>query len=148
MARTSRAEKVRTHERVVAAASQEFRANGVAGTSIPKLMERVGLTHGTFYAHFESKEELAAEAYALGLRQTVDGLLQRAEDAPPGEGLRAVIDFYLSLEHRDDPAGGCVLPALAGEVRREPEAVRHAFTEELRRYFDRLAPLLPDHNER
>ncbi len=59
-----------------------------------------------------------------------------------------MIDRYLSAEHRDDPAGGCVLPALAGEVRREPAEVRHAFTEELRRYFDRLAPLLPDQDAR
>jgi TetR/AcrR family transcriptional regulator, transcriptional repressor for nem operon len=144
MARTSRAEKARTHERLVEAASHEFRANGVAGTSIPTLMERVGLTHGTFYAHFDSKDALVAEAYARGLNETVERLLGRAEAAPPGHELNAVIDRYLSPEHRDDPAGGCVLPALAGEVRREPTEVRHAFTEELRRYFDRLAPLLPD----
>ncbi len=144
MARTSKAEKERTRQRVVEAASQAFRANGVAGTSIPALMERVGLTHGTFYAHFASKEALVAEAYARGLNETVDNLLQRAESAPPGHELSAVINRYLSMEHRDDPAGGCVLPALAGEVRREPAEVRHVFTEELRRYFDRLAPLLPD----
>jgi TetR/AcrR family transcriptional regulator, transcriptional repressor for nem operon len=144
MARTSRAEKARTRERLVETASHEFRAKGVAGTSIPALMERVGLTHGTFYAHFDSKDALVAEAYAHGLNETVERLLRRAETAPPGRGLDAMIDYYLSAEHRDDPAGGCVLPALAGEVRREPAAVRHAFTEELRRYFDRLALLLPD----
>ena len=144
MARTSRTEAARTRERLIQTASHDFRAGGVAGTSIPKLMEQIGLTHGTFYAHFDSKEALVAEAYALGMRETVDRLLQRAADAPQGHGLNAVIDRYLSTEHRDDPAGGCVLPALAGEVRREPDDVRHVFTEELRRYFDRLAPLLPD----
>lgn len=144
MARTSRAEKARTRERLVEAASREFRANGVAGTSIPTLMEGIGLTHGTFYAHFDSKDALVAEAYACGLNETVERLLHRAETAPPGRALNAVIDRYLSAEHRDDPATGCLLPALAGEVRREPAEVRHAFTEELQRYFERLAPLLPD----
>ena len=144
MARTSRTEAARTRERLIQTASHDFRAGGVAGTSIPKLMEQIGLTHGTFYAHFDSKEALVAEAYTLGMRETVDRLLQRAADAQQGHGLNAVIDRYLSTEHREDPAGGCVLPALAGEVRREPDDVRHVFTEELRRYFDRLAPLLPD----
>jgi len=144
MARTSRAEKARTRERLVETASHAFRANGVEGTSIPAVMERVGLTHGTFYAHFASKDALVAEAYVRGLNETVERLLLRAESAPPERGLNAVIDRYLSAEHRDDPAGGCPLPALAGEVRREPAAVRHAFTEGLRRYFDRLAPLLDD----
>lgn len=148
MARTTRAEKERTRRRVVETAARAFRANGVAGTSIPALMERVGLTHGTFYAHFDSKDALVAEAYARGLSETVDDLLQRAEGAPPGQGLNAVIDRYLSAAHRDDPADGCVLPALAGEVRREPGAVRHAFTEEIKRYFDRLMPLLPDRDAR
>ena len=147
MARTSRAEKARTRERLVAEASHAFRANGVAGTSIPTLMAGIGLTHGTFYAHFDSKDALVAEAYVRGLNETVERLLQRAESAPPGRGLNAVIDRYLSTEHRDDPAGGCPLPALAGEVRREPAAVRHAFTEELQRYFDRLAPLFADRDD-
>jgi TetR/AcrR family transcriptional repressor of nem operon len=144
MARTSRAEKQRTHQRVIEAASRAFRADGVTGTSIPALMGQVGLTHGTFYAHFDSKESLVADACTRGIRETVDTLLHQAEAAPPGHELRAVIDHYLSAEHRDDPAGGCVLPALAGEIRREPATVRHVFTEELRRYFDRLAPLLPE----
>jgi TetR/AcrR family transcriptional repressor of nem operon len=144
MARTTRAEKERTHRRVVETAARAFRADGVAGTSIPVLMEQVGLTHGTFYTHFDSKDALVAEAYARGISETVDGLLKRAEGAPPGHELNAVIDHYLSAEHRDDPAGGCVLPALAGEVRREPAAVRHVFTEEVTHYFDRLARLLPD----
>jgi len=142
MARTSRAEKARTRKRLVEEASHAFRAHGVAGTSIPKLMEGIGLTHGTFYAHFDSKDALVAEAYARGLNETADNLLERAANAPSGRGLNAVIDRYLSAAHRDDAAGGCVLPALAGEVRREPAVVRHAFTDELRRYFDRLAPLL------
>jgi TetR/AcrR family transcriptional repressor of nem operon len=143
MPRTSRTEKERTHRRVVEHASRAFRANGVAGTSIPALMEGVGLTHGAFYAHFDSKDALVAETYSRGFDETVDNLMHVAEEDGQGEGLRAVIDRYLSAEHRDDPAGGCFLPALAGEVRREPAEVRAAYSAALERYFERLASLMP-----
>ena len=143
MARTSRAEKARTRQRLVATAAREFRSRGMAGTSIPRVMERIGLTHGTFYAHFAGKDALAADAVGAGLAEVVDGLLGAPVDAAPTRDLPAVIARYLSAEHRDDVAGGCVLPALAGEIRREPEQVRRAFTQELAGYFARLAPLLP-----
>lgn len=146
MARTSRKEKEQTHRRIVEEASQSFRANGVGGTSIPALMEKVNLTHGTFYAHFASKDALIAEAYTRGLSETVDNLLHLADDPATG-GLDAVINYYLSAEHRDDPAGGCLLPALAGEVRRESAPVRHAFTNGLNDYFERLGRLMPEQNE-
>jgi TetR/AcrR family transcriptional repressor of nem operon len=143
MARTSRAEKARTRQRLVATASREFRAQGVAGTSIPRVMEQVGLTQGTFYAHFASKDALMAEAVGAGLAEVVDGLLGAPADAAPTHELSTVIARYLNAAHRDDAAGGCVLPALAGEIPREPEVVRRVFTEELGRFFTRLAPLMP-----
>ena len=144
MARVTQAEKARTRERLIQTAAREFRANGVAGSSIPTLMDNVGLTHGTFYAYFANKDELVAASCARGLEETVTSLMRRADAAPPGQELRAVIERYLSAEHRDDPARGCVLPALAGEIRRETAGVRHAFTEALTHYFDQLAPLLSD----
>ena len=144
MARTSRVEKARTRRRLIAVAGREFRARGVAGTSIPGVMERVGLTQGTFYSHFASKEALLAEAVGAGLAEMVDELLGATAGEAPTRDLAAVIDRYLGAEHRDDAAGGCVLPALAGEIRRESGAVRGAFTAELGRFFARIAPLLPD----
>lgn len=146
MARTSRKEKEQTHRRIVEKASHAFRANGVRGTSIPAVMEEADLTHGTFYAHFTSKDALVAEAYVRGLSETVDNLLHIAGEAAPGGGLDAVIEHYLSAQHRDNPAGGCLLPALAGEVRRESPLVRHAFTTGLNDYFERLGQLIPKRN--
>jgi TetR/AcrR family transcriptional repressor of nem operon len=145
VARTTKQAKERTRRLIVEEAAQAFRANGVSGTSIPALMEKVNLTHGTFYAHFASKDALVAEAYTRGLRETVDNLLHLA-DEPASGGLDAVIGYYLSAEHRDDPAGGCLLPALAGEVRRESPPVRHAFTNGLNDYFERLGQLMPRHD--
>jgi TetR/AcrR family transcriptional regulator, transcriptional repressor for nem operon len=146
VARTSRKEKEQTHRRIVEKATQAFRASGVAGTSIPALMEEVNLTHGTFYAHFANKDALVAEAYVRGLGETVDNLLHLAGEPAPGGGLEAVIAHYLSAQHRDNPAGGCLLPALAGEVRRESPPVRHAFTNGLNDYFERLGQLIPERN--
>lgn len=144
MARTSRAEKARTRQRLVTIASRELRAHGVAGTSVPRVMEQIGLTHGTFYAHFASKEALVAEAIGAGVAEVADWLLGATGDVAPARDLAAVIARYLAAAHRDNPAGGCALPTLAGEVGRESDTVRRAFTEELGRFFARLAPLLPD----
>ena len=145
MARTSRAEKARTRQRLVASASRQLRARGVAGASVPRMMGQIGLTHGTFYAHFASKDALVAEAIGGGLAEVIDRLLGATGDAAPSEhDLASVVVRYLSAAHRDDPAGGCVLPSLAGEIGRESDAVRRAFTAELERFFARLAPLLPD----
>ena len=144
MARITKAEKARTRERVVDAAARDLRAHGVAGTSIPAVMERVGLTHGTFYAYFPTKDALVAEACARGMDETVTNLLRHADAAPPEHALAAVIEQYLSPAHRDDPARGCLLPALAGELRRESSDVRHAFTDAFSAYVDRLTSLPSD----
>jgi TetR/AcrR family transcriptional repressor of nem operon len=146
VARTSKKAKDLTHQRIVDTASHAFRANGVDGTSIPALMQEVDLTHGTFYAHFPSKDALVAEAFARGLSETVDNLVHLAEQQAPGDGLAAAIGYYLSAAHRDDPAGGCLLPALAGEARRESPPVRRAFTTGLAGYFQRLGQLMAEQN--
>lgn len=142
--RYSQDHKQQTRQRVVAAAAQTFRAQGVANVSIPKLMRQVGLTHGGFYAHFESKDALVAEACASGQGETVKQLFRAAEQAPSGEKLQAVLDTYLTPAHRDNPASGCTIPALAAEIAREPAEVRHAFTQSIRTLLDRLKPLMPD----
>jgi TetR/AcrR family transcriptional regulator, transcriptional repressor for nem operon len=82
--RTSRrAEKARTHQRILAQASRAFREHGVSGVSIPALMNSIGLTHAAFYAHFGSNEALVAETYAKRIDDFIDGLLTSADDAAP-----------------------------------------------------------------
>jgi TetR/AcrR family transcriptional regulator, transcriptional repressor for nem operon len=143
VARTSRADTARTHQRILTQASEAFRESGVPGVSIPALMKAVGLTHGTFYAHFASKEALVVETCARCFDEVVDGLLRPAEQAREDQKLDAVLDTYLSTAHRDDPAHGCFLPTLAAEIRRESPPVRHTFSDALKRYFGRLAAVLP-----
>src|SRR5260221_361482 len=128
MARYTREHKARTHKRIVETASRAFRAEGVAGVAIPKVMGEAGLTHGGFYAHFDSKDALLAEAFTQAAHDARDRVLPVSEDAAPGEALRAVIESYVSPRHRDRRAEGCPFPALAGEIAREAPAARRALT--------------------
>ena len=140
MARYPKEQKAQTREQIVKAASQAFRAQGIAEVSIPALMGELGLTHGGFYAHFPSKDALAAEACARPLLNRTVAL-----DAAPAnvEALRQVINTYLSPRQRDNPAESCPLPSLSGEVARATPEIRHTFTEGLQGYLERIAALLP-----
>jgi TetR/AcrR family transcriptional regulator, transcriptional repressor for nem operon len=144
MARTSRTDKARTRQHILAHASRAIRRNGVAGVSIPALMKAVGLTHGTFYAHFASKEAMVAETYAERIDEVIDGLLRPAESASQRNRVDAVLDAYLNNEHRDNPAEGCFFPTMSGEVSREVSPARVEFGNALRRYFARLAAVVPN----
>src|SRR5262245_6763895 len=113
-----REHKARTRQKIVEAAAAEFRAGGVAGVRLEDVMARAGLTHGGFYAHFSSKEDLLREALEHASRQTVETLSRplaalRAEDRLP-----AVIDTYLSPGHVAHPERGCPLAALGSELAR------------------------------
>lgn len=134
--RVSRDKARENRRRVVSVSSELFREQGVDGTPIGELMAEVGLTHGGFYKQFGSKAELVQEACAAALGETLafwDDYLAQAED-PRAAFVRA----YLSSRHRDEVATGCLLPALAGEARREPEPVRDVFAEAIAAYADRL----------
>lgn len=125
----TKAHKTRTHARIVEAAARAFRERGVEGVAIADLMQDAGLTHGGFYAHFPNKDALIAEAMTRGLAESRREFLSEAAAANPSAPLREIIRRYVSRRHRDDPAEGCVMPALAGEIAREPDGVRRAFTE-------------------
>ncbi len=132
--------KIETHRRIVEFASKEFRTHGFEGVGIAKLMGRLDLTHGGFYAHFANKEALVAESFALALNQSLDTVLVALEAG----GFPALLDFYLSENHRDHPALGCPLPALSAEVARRSLSTRKAFTEKLSEVFDAIAEHLSE----
>jgi TetR/AcrR family transcriptional regulator, transcriptional repressor for nem operon len=120
--RKSREEAAQTRKRIVTAASEEFRKNGIVATGLNDLMSAAGLTHGGFYKHFESKDQVVAEACAEAVR----GLIKKLEDAP-SKG--SALGSYLSTGHRDDPATGCPLAALGSELARSDEKTREVATE-------------------
>ena len=134
--RVSRDQARQNRQRVVATSSALFREKGVDGVGISDLMSEAGLTHGGFYKQFGSKAELVEEACAKALDDTMafwDDYLEGAAE-PRARFIRA----YLSHQQRDRVGEGCLLPALAGEARRETPAIRSVFTRAIRSYADRL----------
>ena len=138
--RQSRAEKAKTHERIVAVASERIRQQGLDRPGVAEIMQAAGLTHGGFYKHFGSRDELIAEAAESALAASdrfVHELTDHAEDP-----LAAFVDWYLSAEHRDDPGTGCAVPALGDDVRRGDERLRSAYRRQVERYIEHLERLL------
>ena len=130
--RRSREEAAETRKRIVKAAAGEFRANGIVATGLADLMKAAGLTHGGFYKHFESKDQLVAEATA----DAVQELIGRMEAQPT---IKAAVAAYLSAEHRDHPASGCPLSAIGSELARTDARTRDAVTAGFERLVDLLA---------
>src|SRR6266852_3201739 len=129
--RKSREAAAKTRERIVSAAASEFRRNGIVATGLSDLMAAAGLTHGGFYKHFESKDQVVAEACAEAVGSLTEMMTAVAADKPSKAkgGLEAVVAKYLSTAHRDDPSHGCPLAALGSEIARCDEKTRAASTE-------------------
>ncbi|HEY1314987.1 MAG TPA: TetR/AcrR family transcriptional regulator [Steroidobacteraceae bacterium] len=122
----SKASKEQTHARLVAAAAARFKERGVDGISLADLMKDLKLTHGGFYKHFDSRDELVTEALDLALKQSGASVRERlfGGDEPD---LSRFVDFYLAEAHRDGRADGCAVAALAGDAPRKGAAVHAQF---------------------
>lgn len=115
--------KAETRQRIIGEAARRFRKDGIEGTGLVPLMKALGLTHGGFYAHFESKDALVQASLEAAAEQTLERWQVAVNPSP-----RAFIDDYLSAEHRDEPGAGCPLPTLAAELglRGQPSATADA----------------------
>jgi TetR/AcrR family transcriptional repressor of nem operon len=143
MVRYSKEHKEETRRRILEAAARAYREEGVSGVGIGELMQSIGLTHGGFYAHFDSKDALVAEACESVRSPLAQRYFAWAEEAGGAEGLRRMIRGYVSRQHRDDPGLGCLMPALAADVSRSAPEVRASFTRSLRGLLAGVARLLP-----
>jgi TetR/AcrR family transcriptional repressor of nem operon len=121
------AHKERTRARILAEAAQALRAHGTEGLSVAALMKRAGLTHGGFYAHFASRDDLVAHAIDRMFADSTHFLGEFLGDDCDAGGLAALIDFYLSETALDTPERSCPIPGLAGEAHRMPAAARARF---------------------
>ena len=138
--RVTREQTAVHREKILEVAGTLFRERGFDGIGVADIMKRAGLTHGGFYGHFDSKDDLAAETTARALRP--EGWLQRMTGkADPSLG--EVVRSYLSPRHRDDAGHGCLCAAVGSDVVRQPRSVRRAFTEGLRLRVAALQLLLP-----
>jgi TetR/AcrR family transcriptional repressor of nem operon len=124
--RKSKQETAETRQRILKAAATKFRQNGIGGTGLSDLMAAAGLTHGGFYRHFDSKDQIVAEACAAA---TESAIARFFSNKSPQSGLNARVAKYLSLAHRDDPSAGCPLAALGSEIARCDEKTRAAATQ-------------------
>ncbi|WP_417450740.1 TetR/AcrR family transcriptional regulator [Kordiimonas sp.] len=137
----SRAQKQDNHEKIVAIAATRFREQGLDGLSVAALMQEAGLTHGGFYSHFTSRDDMVAQALAHAFSED-EGRLSRAMKRRGGPSLQAFLEVYLSPAHRDTPGQGCTLAAVACEAARKGDAVKALFSARVEGYSERLAPEL------
>ncbi|MGQ9367561.1 TetR/AcrR family transcriptional regulator [Azospirillum sp. ST 5-10] len=140
--RVSREQAAENRRRIVEVAGALFRERGFNGIGVADLMKEAGLTHGGFYGHFASKDDLAAEACTRTLAAAAERW-ERTAAAAPGDALAAIAAFYLAPAHRDAPAAGCPIAALAVDVARQGGPARRAFTGGLRPFVELLARCLP-----
>ena len=139
---SSRADKAASHERIVKAAAARIRRDGVEGVGVADLMREAGLTHGGFYRHFDSRDDLVAEAVEAALAHGSRRAEAAAQLGGP-EALAMAIDAYLSPLHRDKPETGCAVAALPTDIARSSQRARAAYTAQVRRYLDLYAELTP-----
>jgi TetR/AcrR family transcriptional repressor of nem operon len=141
--RVSREQAAENRDRIIDVAGRLFRERGFNGIGVAGLMRAAGLTHGGFYGHFESKEDLEVRACARVLARSSErwnAVMANAAGAP----LDALLDSYLSGRHRDGTGEGCIYAALAADVaRQENPTLRRCFTEGLRSSIDTLVRIIP-----
>ena len=137
------AHKTRTHQRIVKSASRQFRAQGLSGPGVIEVMKASGLTHGGFYKHFRSRDDLLVEAVDESVREIGTKLIQWARQARPGEAWKEIVKKYLSIEHCEQPDKGCPIAALAPDIARTAQAVRKKILLRMEIYRKQLVEFMP-----
>ena len=140
--RVSRAKAAQNRQRVVAAAGELFRERGFGGVSVADIMKAANLTHGGFYGHFGSKDDLVAQACRQAAAEAANNW-QRAAATAPHDAYGALLMRYLRPSHRDEPGQGCIFAALGAEAARSGPAVQQAFADGLEALIGLLAKSAP-----
>jgi TetR/AcrR family transcriptional regulator, transcriptional repressor for nem operon len=129
-------------EQIIAAAAKEFREKGFDGIGVADLMKEAGLTHGGFYGHFTSKQELIRLASQKALCE-IANIWKKVIGEAPDKPLEALAKFYLSPRHQSHPETGCLFATLGGELARQPRSVKEAVTEEQLAILDVISRIVP-----
>jgi TetR/AcrR family transcriptional repressor of nem operon len=141
--RYEREHKANTHKRIVEDAARRFRSEGLGGASVATVMRDTGLTHGGFYKHFPSKNDLLVESIGEAFRETANWLVEVGEQALTGSAWEAIVTAYLSLDHCDHPENGCPLAALGPELARSERHVKARISAGMVSYKNQLVRLMP-----
>lgn len=131
--------KQKTRSKVLEVAAKAIRQDGPDRIGVAGVMAEAGLTHGGFYAHFKSKDDLVTAAIEQMFEESRARLKHEMEGHAPAQGLSNYIDFYLSKKHRDARSSGCPMAALASDLPRLPEETRALFADGARRLTDAMA---------
>ena len=140
--KVSREQAAENRERIVQVAAKLFRERGFDGIGVADLMKAAGLTHGGFYGHFASKEDLAAEASGRALKELLQywsAVIERA----PDEAFSTIVNRYLSEGHRDAPGRGCLVAALGSDLGRQARPVRRVVTDGINAFIGQIMQLVP-----
>lgn len=135
--------KARTHQRIVRNASRQLRARGLNGPAVSTLMKASGLTHGGFYRHFGSRDDLVVEAIEASLQELRERLIAAAEEAKPGDGWKAIVRSYLTLERCDRTEDGCPIAALAPDMARTRPPLKRKISSAILKLNGELSPFMP-----
>jgi TetR/AcrR family transcriptional repressor of nem operon len=135
--------KEKTKAKIVSAAAAAFREGGLSAIGVDEVMSRAGLTHGAFYSHFESKDDLVRAALERASEETLEYLSKARESVPPEGALRAATAAYLSPQHAAHPEVGCPLAALGPEVARGGGKPKRELSQGTRRRLAWIRALLP-----
>jgi len=135
--------KLKIHQKIVKDASRRVRAEGLNGAAVSAVMKDAGLTHGGFYKHFGSKDDLLLESLREGFREIEDTLAHAAEQSPPGEAWKEIVKTYLSLQLCEHPERGCPMAALSPDLARADKRIKPQIVAELVNYKSRMLPFMP-----
>lgn len=135
--------KVEVHRKILKDASRRVRAEGITGAAVSTVMRDAGLTHGGFYKHFVSKDDLLRSSLREAFREIADRLTQVGEKSKPGTAWKAIVKAYLSSEHSDHAESGCPVAALASDLARADSAMKAQIRKEMMIYKNQLLPLMP-----
>lgn len=140
--RYSGSHKEETHLKILKIAGRALRAKGPDGVGVAEIMKEAGLTHGGFYAHFKSKEELLIQALEGVFTASKQKFLKAIEGLPPRHALGAYIDFYVSANQRDNPANGCPITALNSDMPRQSKKFRATFDAGVKRLIGTMHDMI------
>jgi TetR/AcrR family transcriptional repressor of nem operon len=135
--------KAETHQKIVKDASGRIRSEGMTGAAVAAVMRDAGLTHGGFYKHFASKDDLIQEALSQAFEDIGDRLVHVAEQSKRDPAWKAIVKAYLSLEYCENVEYGCPLPALGPELARIDATMKPRVVQGLKRYKGRMIPFMP-----
>jgi TetR/AcrR family transcriptional repressor of nem operon len=138
------AAKKESHDRIVDAAARAIRRSGYEGTGVADIMKEAGLTHGAFYAHFESRDAMLVEAADRAGAQANALAASVIATVPPEQALQAMMQVYLSQQHLESIETGCPISALGSAMPRQSAEVRHAATLRIKEMIDLVARQFPD----